>query len=93
MVNGDLYVWGPYQHLPLAVSDYVFSQNMTGIAPFLGMLEVRPHRSLVHHVCSHLMGGILAAEQHARLAYSCTTFESAVENVMLVCQVLRISYR
>ena len=53
---------GPYQHLPFAVPNYVFSQNMTRISPLFRMLEVRPHRSLVHRVRSHLMGGILAAE-------------------------------
>ena len=57
------------------------------------MLEVRFHRTLVHHICSHLMSGILAAEQHTRLAYSCTTFKGTVEDVMLVGQVLRIFYR
>ena len=85
-------VLGLYQHLPFAVPNDVFSQDMTRISPLFRMLEVRPHRTLIHHVGSHLVCGIIAAEQHARLAYSGATFEGTVEDVMLVGQVFCILY-
>lgn len=84
---------GPYQHLPFALPNYIFPQNMTRVTPLLRMLEVRPYRALVHHICSHLMGGIFAAEQHAGLAYPCAAFEGTVEDVMLIGQVFIVFYR
>lgn len=56
------------------------------------MLEMRPYGSLVDDIRSHLLVGVLTAEQHARLTYSCTTFKVTVEDVMLVGQILRILY-
>ena len=81
-----------YQFLPFALPDDIFSQNMTRIAPLFSMLEMRLHRSLVSHICSHITGLIVAAEQHARLPYSCPTLEGAVEDIMLVGQILGIFY-
>ena len=73
-----------YQLLPFALPDDIFSQNMARVAPFFCMLEMRRHRSLVSHVCSHVTALIIAGEQHARLTYSRTTLEGTVEDVMLV---------
>ena len=81
-----------YQLLPFALPDNIFSQDMTGIAPLLGMFEMRLYRSLVNDISSHFFGLILAAEQHAGLAYSCAPLEGAVKDVMLVGQILCILY-
>ena len=81
-----------YQLLPFALPNDIFSQDMTRIAPFFSMLEMGSYRSLVNHICSHLMGLVVAGEQHARLAYSCTALEGAVEDVMLVGQIVCILY-
>lgn len=79
-----------HQVLPFALPDDILSQNMTRIAPFFRMLEMRLHRSLVSHICSHLTALIIAAEQHARLAYSGTALEGTVVDLMLVGQIVCI---
>ena len=81
-----------YQHLPLSLPDNVLSQDMTRISPLFRMLDMCPHRSLVHDIRSHLMGSIIAAEQHAGLTNPCTTFEGTIEDVMLVGQIFGIFY-
>lgn len=70
--------------------DDILSQDMTRISPFCRMLEVCLHRSLVGHICLHLMDSIIAAEEHASLTDPCTAFEGTIEDVMLIGQIFRI---
>ena len=56
------------------------------------MLEVRLHRSLVSGIPFLLMAVVIAARQHACLTDLRTTFDTTVEDVILVGHPFSILY-